>query len=86
MFNGIIYNTGTVQYINEDKSNCLIGVKTNLNFGNKDIGASVSCNGVCLTITKTSFGTNCTLPHMEILFSKSFLTHLILLSTRFVGL
>jgi riboflavin synthase len=52
MFNGIIYNIGTVQYINEDKSNCLIGVKTNLNFGNKDIGASVSCNGVCLTITK----------------------------------
>ena len=52
MFNGIIYNIGKVQYINEDKSNCLIGVKTNLNFRNKDIGASVSCNGVCLTITK----------------------------------
>ena len=51
MFNGIIYDIGTVQYINEDKGNCLIGVKTNLNFKNKDIGASVSCNGVCLTIT-----------------------------------
>ena len=52
MFNGIIFNNGKINYLKKDKKNFLIGVKTNLNFTVKDIGSSVSCNGVCLTVTK----------------------------------
>ena len=52
MFNGIIYKTGKVKYLKKNKSNFFIGIETNLNFKHKDIGSSVSCNGVCLTITK----------------------------------
>ena len=29
-----------------------MGLKTKINFNKKDIGSSVSCNGVCLTIEK----------------------------------
>ena len=48
MFNRIIFNTGSkksgiqVYYL----------IKSNLKFNNKDIGSSISCNGVCLTLTK----------------------------------
>ncbi len=52
MFNGIIYNTGKVKQIFKDKNSIYIGIKTNLKFIKKDIGSSVSCNGVCLTLTK----------------------------------
>lgn len=51
MFNGIIYNTGKVKYINKDNKNFIIGIKTKLNFKFNEIGSSVSCNGVCLTLT-----------------------------------
>ena len=50
MFNGIIYNTGKVSYIKKENKSYYIGINTNLNFKKKDIGSSVSCNGVCLTI------------------------------------
>ena len=53
MFNGIIYNTGKVQLIKKHKKSILIGVKSNLKFKTKDIGSSISCNGVCLTLEKT---------------------------------
>lgn len=52
MFNGIIFNTGKIKSIKKDVNSTLISVKTNLKFSQKDLGASVSCNGVCLTITK----------------------------------
>jgi len=52
MFNGIIYNTGKVKKISKNKNSIYIGIKTNLKFKKKDIGSSVSCNGVCLTLTK----------------------------------
>lgn len=52
MFNGIIYNTGTINTIKKKKNSIYIGVKTNLSFKKKDIGASVCCDGVCLTIEK----------------------------------
>ena len=54
MFNGIIYRTGKVKYIKKGYKSIYIGIKTNINFNRKDIGASVSCNGVCLTIEKIS--------------------------------
>jgi riboflavin synthase len=52
MFNGIIFNTGKIESIKKEKNSFLINVQTNLRFSNKDLGMSVSCNGVCLTITK----------------------------------
>ena len=52
MFNGIIYNTGTIKTIKKKKNSIYIGVKTNLRFKKKDLGASVCCDGVCLTIEK----------------------------------
>ena len=52
MFNGIIFNTGKVKLIVKNKNSILIAIKTNLKFYPKELGSSVSCNGVCLTITK----------------------------------
>ena len=51
MFNGIIFNTGKVKIIQKKKNSLLVGIKNNLNLKSKDLGASVSCNGVCLTVT-----------------------------------
>lgn len=52
MFNGIIFNTGKVKSIKRSKNNALISIETGLKFTTKDLGSSVSCNGVCLTVTK----------------------------------
>jgi len=52
MFNGIIYNTGSLNYIKKNILSYVIGIKTNLRFYKNEIGSSVSCNGVCLTLTK----------------------------------
>ncbi len=56
MFNGIIFNTGIVKEIKKETQSILIGIKSNLKFKNKDIGSSISCNGVCLTLTKIRKG------------------------------
>ena len=50
MFNGIIYSTGIIKSVKKNTDSFLISVKTKLMFSRKDIGSSVSCNGVCLTI------------------------------------
>ena len=52
MFNGIIYNTGLVSHINKNKKSIYVGIRTKIGFQKKDIGSSVSCDGVCLTIEK----------------------------------
>ena len=52
MFNGIIYNTGVIKYIFRNKKSLLIGIKSNINFKQYEIGSSVNCSGVCLTLTK----------------------------------
>ena len=52
MFNGIIYSTGLIKKIFKNKKSLLIGIKSNLNFKQNEIGSSVNCNGVCLTLTK----------------------------------
>ncbi len=52
MFNGIIYNIGKIRSIKRNKKSILIGVKTNLKFFKKDIGNSICCDGVCLTLSK----------------------------------
>ena len=52
MFNGIIFNTGKVKSFKKNTNNINIIIESKLKFSNKDLGSSVSCNGVCLTITK----------------------------------
>ena len=56
MFNGIIFNKGKIQLIEKNKNNILIGIKSKLKFKKKEIGSSISCNGVCLTVSKISKG------------------------------
>ena len=50
MFNGIIFNKGITKKIIKRKDGLNIFLKTNLKLTNKDIGISVSCDGVCLTL------------------------------------
>jgi riboflavin synthase len=52
MFNGIVYNCGTVTKITKSKNSSEIVLKTNLRFKKNEIGSSLCCNGTCLTITK----------------------------------
>jgi len=50
MFNGIIYNQGIVTKIINRPKGLNFFVKSNLKLNNKDIGLSVACDGVCLTL------------------------------------
>ena len=50
MFNGIIFNTGVITKILKRPKGINIFVKSNLKLTTKDIGVSVSCDGVCLTL------------------------------------
>jgi len=52
MFNGIIYNTGRVISVEKTKKSIFIGILSSSIFKKKDLGSSVSCNGVCLTLVK----------------------------------
>ncbi len=52
MFNGIIFNTGKIDSIKDYRSSKLIVIKSKLKFKKSDIGSSVCCNGVCLTVAK----------------------------------
>ena len=52
MFNGIIFNSGKVKSVIRDRNSISISIETNLKFTNKDLGTSISCNGVCLTLIK----------------------------------
>jgi riboflavin synthase len=51
MFNGIIYNTGKISNILKSKNACEIVLKSKLKFNKNEVGSSVCCNGVCLTVT-----------------------------------
>ena len=50
MFNGIIFNQGIITKIKKRPKGINIFVKTNIKLNNKNIGVSVSCDGVCLTL------------------------------------
>ena len=50
MFNGIIYNQGIVTKIIKRPKGLNIFVKSNLKVSKKDMGLSVACDGVCLTL------------------------------------
>ena len=50
MFNGIIFNQGIIKNIQKRPKGINIFIKTDLKLSKKDIGVSVSCDGVCLTL------------------------------------
>ena len=52
MFNGIIFNQGVLQKIKRRNKGINVFVKSNLKLTKKNIGISVSTNGVCLTLIK----------------------------------
>ena len=50
MFNGIIFNKGLIAKISKRSKGINIFVKSDLKLNNKDIGVSIACDGVCLTL------------------------------------
>ena len=50
MFNGIIFKQGIIKKINKRATGVNIFIKSDLKLTNKNIGVSVSCDGVCLTL------------------------------------
>ena len=51
MFNGIIFNQGTVKKILKRKKGINLFLKSNIGLRYQDLGISVSCDGACLTLT-----------------------------------
>ena len=56
MFNGIVYNQGIIKNIKKSsryvKGSLVIEISSNISFKKADVGESVSCDGVCLTLIK----------------------------------
>ncbi len=50
MFNGIIYNQGSISKIVKRDKGLNIFVKSKLKISSRDMGLSVACDGVCLTL------------------------------------
>ena len=50
MFNGIIFNKGIISRFEKRSKGINIFVNSNLKLTKKDIGVSVACDGVCLTL------------------------------------
>ena len=56
MFNGIVYNQGIIKNIKRNpkyvKGSLVIEINSNIFFHKNDIGESVCCDGVCLTLIR----------------------------------
>ena len=56
MFNGIVYNQGIIKNIKKNpkyvKGSLVIEINSNIFFHKNDIGESVCCDGVCLTLIR----------------------------------
>ena len=50
MFNGIIFNKGILKKVSKRSKGINIFIRSNINLSKKDIGISVACDGVCLTL------------------------------------
>ena len=50
MFNGIIFNKGKISRIKKRTKGINLFIKSSLNLSNKNLGISISCDGVCLTL------------------------------------
>ena len=56
MFNGVIYKQGIIKSIKKSaryiKGSLVIEIQSNIKFNKNDIGESVCCDGVCLTLIR----------------------------------
>ena len=56
MFNGIVYNQGVIKSIRKNpryvSGSLVIEIASDISFKKSDIGESVSCDGVCLTLIR----------------------------------
>ena len=52
MFNGIIYKTGQIKSIKKTSNSLSIGIQSKLRLNKTEIGSSICCDGVCLTVIK----------------------------------
>ena len=52
MFNGIIKNTGKINKIYKNNNNCFIEISSKIKLKKDEVGSSISCSGVCLTVEK----------------------------------
>ena len=50
MFNGIIFNKGIVSKIEKRKKGINLFLQSSIKLSKKDLGVSISCDGVCLTL------------------------------------
>ena len=50
MFNGIIFNKGKITKITKRAKGINVFIKSKLKLNNKQLGISISCDGVCLTL------------------------------------
>ena len=50
MFNGIIFNKGVIKKIFKRPKGINIFIKSSIKLSKKDIGVSIACDGVCLTL------------------------------------
>ena len=56
MFNGIIFNQGKIKKIINRKKGSNLFLKSNLKLSKKDLGVSICCDGVCLTLVSLKYG------------------------------
>ena len=52
MFNGIIFHQGLVNKVIKSKNGINIFLTSNISLTKKDLGISISCDGICLTLIK----------------------------------
>ena len=50
MFSGIIKHTGKINKIYKSNNNCTMQILSEIKFSKFEIGSSVSCSGICLTL------------------------------------
>lgn len=50
MFNGIIYKTGKIKKFSKSKKGLNIFISSKLRLSKKNLGMSIACDGVCLTL------------------------------------
>ena len=50
MFNGIIYRTGKIKKFSKSRKGLNIFINSKLNLNKKNLGMSIACDGVCLTL------------------------------------
>ena len=55
MFNGIIFNQGVIKRIEKRKKGINLFLKSNLKLKRNNIGMSISCDGVCLTLISIKY-------------------------------